>query len=332
MKAADMAETATATATARAPGGARVVKTPDGVEWALQERPCPVCASSEFDTIGKRGGQYHRDHLGATAQVVRCRNCSLYFAYPTLLPLSNPYEASGESYFVGTGHLPEVKIGYGQQLADKTARILGRKGLVIEAACGKGHFLVGARNVGWQVRGVEMTEYFANEARKLGIDTELASVEESAYLDEENKHDAIFMLAMLEHLYDPMAMMRKAYKTLVPGGLALINVPNEVTSLVHRLGNFYIRRAYGKDWTMSLSPTFAPFHVVGFSPRSLEHALKGCGFDIVELETVSGKNVLPTKSLKQKLESAGLSLALMFGRVLDRKDLGNEIWCWARKR
>ena len=309
----------------------RTVKTPEGVEWELQQRPCPVCGENDFDLIGKRGGQYHRDRLGAMAQVVQCRHCSLYYTNPTLYPLSNPYEASGESYFVGAAHIPENKIKFGERLAEKTARLLGRKGLVIEAACGKGHFLVGARNVGWEVKGVEMTDYFANQARELGIDVEVAPVEESTYLDEENKYDAIFMLAMLEHLYDPLRMIKKAHKVLVPGGLALINVPNEVTSLVNRLGNFYVRTMYGKDWTMSLSPTFPPFHVVGFSPTSLERSLELSGFEIVELETVSGSNELPSKGLRQKLESAGVSSALLLGRILDRKDLGNEIWCWARK-
>lgn len=38
-----------------------------------------------------------------------------------------------------------------------------------------------------------------------------------------------------------------------------------------------------RDWAMNLSPTFPPYHVVGFTPKSLRRALRATGFEVVEL-------------------------------------------------
>lgn len=303
-------------------------KIPANIEWEPKKSICPLCNGDSYKVIGNRGGEFHRDKLGIETRVVQCRHCRLFYTNPTLFPLSNPYAQEGE-YFVK--HDKKWKIEYGGELSEKVEKIIGRKGRLIEPACGPGDFLLGAQIKGWEVRGVEMTESFVGEGRANGLDIEFSSVETSKYLDEE--YDAIFMLAMLEHLYDPINMLKKAHKVLVPGGLAVINVPNEVTSLVNIVGNIYVRSFYGKNWTMSLSPTFSPYHVVGFSPESLSYALDETGFDIITLETISGVNVLPSpKGLKQKLESAGLSLFLLAGKVADIFNRGNEIWCWAQKR
>lgn len=309
------------------------LRSADGVRWAPKNNSCPVCGSEDRRPFGKRGGAYHRDKKGVETNIVQCRNCTVLYSNPTLLPLSNPYEAAGENYFVGETHDPKRKMKEGAEIADALERMLGRKGVVLEAACGKGEFLAGAMNQGWTARGVEMTEYFANIAKDYGIDVEVSSVEESAYLARPNSCDAIFMLAMLEHLYDPISMIRKAHTVLVPGGIAVINVPNEVTSFVNQVGNRYVKMMYGRSWTMSLSPTFSPFHVVGFSPKSLAFALERNGFEIVSMETASGTNVLPpAKDMRQRIERLAVTASLIVGKVADKLGKGNEIMCWARKR
>ena len=309
-----------------------ILRSPDGVEWVPKAVNCPICGANDFSFVGKRGGEFHRDKKGVAANVVKCKKCTVFYSNPTLLPATNPYEVAGEDYFVGDAHDPKRKISEGTAFAEKIEGILGRKGVLLEAACGKGEFLVGAIDRGWKARGVEMTEYFANIASGNGVDVEVASVEESKYLDEPESCDAIFMLAMLEHLYDPIGMIRKARRVLVPGGVAVINVPNEVTSLVNQVGNRYVKLMYGSAWTMSLSPTFSPFHVVGFSPKSLRYALESNGFEIISLETASGTNGLPpARNLRQRMERLAMTVSLMIGKVADKVDKGNEIMCWARK-
>jgi 2-polyprenyl-3-methyl-5-hydroxy-6-metoxy-1,4-benzoquinol methylase len=297
----------------------------DGFKWKLEERPCPVCQSENFSFKGKRGGEYHRAKKGAVANIVKCKNCSLLYAQPTLVPIGNPYEGENDYFEL---HDSKWKQDFGEQLTEKIEKIIGKKGRIIEPACGLGDFLLGAKNRGWEARGVEMTQFYADAAGKLGLDVEVASVENSEYLKE--KYDAMFMIAMLEHLYQPAEMLKIAYNALNPGGVIVINVPNELSSTVNRLGNIYIK-SYGKDWTMSLSPTFSPYHVVGFSPKSLQFALEKTGFELIEMTTHSGTNVLPVKGFRQKIESIGLTASLLIGKISDKIGMGNEIICWAKK-
>ena len=105
-------------------------------------------------------------------------------------------------------------------------------------------------------------------------------IENCKSLDE--TYDVVLLAAILEHLYDPMETLRRVRNALRPGGLLFVDVPNEA-SLTMRIGNIYMR-ARGRNWAINLSPTFPPFHVVGFSPASLRKALNSVGFDIHSLE------------------------------------------------
>jgi SAM-dependent methyltransferase len=298
-----------------------------GFKWQEEDRPCPVCKSNEYKQKGKRGGAYHRAKKGVTANIVQCKNCTLLYARPTLVPMGNPYETDSDGYF--ELHNSEWKQNFGEGLADKLEKIIGKKGRIIEPACGLGDFVLGAKKRGWEARGIEMTESFAKLAIEAGLDVEIATVEDSAYMKE--KYDAILLIATLEHLYYPLEMMERAYNALNPGGVLIINVPNEITSVYGRFGNMYIK-SYGMDWTMSLSPTFSPFHVVGFSPKSLRFALEKIGYNVLELESENGVNGLPVNNLRQRIESVGLSTVYNVAKFFSgEEDAGTEIFCWAQR-
>jgi hypothetical protein len=112
------------------------------------------------------------------------------------------------------------------------------------------------------------------------------------------------------------------------GGLLFIDVPNE-DSLSMRIGNLYMR-ARGRDWAINLSPTFPPFHVVGFSPASLRRALAKVGFEVYRLEVPKWQNNLPPgKTLRRKIERMGLTAIQSLGGLLG---MGDGITCWARRK
>ena len=57
---------------------------------------------------------------------------------------------------------------------------------------------------------------------------------------------------------------------------------------------------------MHLSPTFPPYHVFGFTPRSLEAMLRGAGFEPASWEFVAGVSQLPfQRSARGALEWLG---------------------------
>jgi len=294
--------------------------------WKEERTACPVCGASSRKGLGRRGGDAHRSGYGTPAHIVRCKECHLVYAYPTLKPIGNPYASyEGEEYFAS--HDQDAKLESGRQLVAKAEHLLGRKGRLLELGCGRGELLGVAAEDGWTVAGVEMTPQFALAASARGIEIETSSVEASALLDTKASFDVIYLAAILEHLYDPVLCLQRIEKALVPGGLVFIDVPNEC-SVRTKLGNLYMRLR-GRDWATNLSPTFSPFHVVGFCPASLKRALAAANLEIAELSVVRWPDVLPPRPGFWGVAEGRVSRAVNIAAGLWGD--GDGIVCWARK-
>lgn len=254
---------------------------------------------------------------------MRCRSCHAVYARPAMLPLGNPYEDhSSDVYF--RAHDPTAKVVAGTQLVKRAGELLGKKGRMLEVGCGRGETLRIASREGWVARGVEMTPSFLQDADG-DVEIEVARAEDASSFGE--SWDVILFAAILEHLYEPSVVLSRAWRALVPGGLIFIDVPNEC-SLFTRIGNLYMRFR-GRNWATNLSPTFPPYHVVGFCPRSLRGLLASHRFDVVALRTHRWLNECPADSgLLATLERFAIDCVLSAGVYLR---MGAGITCWARR-
>jgi 2-polyprenyl-3-methyl-5-hydroxy-6-metoxy-1,4-benzoquinol methylase len=300
----------------------KLMQSSDGIKWRSEDRPCSICGSRKSKRLGARGGRAHRERKGIETDIVRCLNCQTIYTKPTLIPESNPYATETvEDYF--QLHDSEQRLLNGELLIGFAESLLGQKGKLLELGCGRGELLASAANRGWAAYGVEMTEGYANAARLNGIEVECASIQDSKLLNQ--TYDVIWLAAVLEHLYDPMETLKRVREALRPGGLVFIDVPNEL-SLAMRIGNLYMR-VRGRDWVINLSPTFSPFHVVGFSPASLKYALNSAGFHIHTVCLPKWRNALPQgENIRQKIERRILSVAQSVGAHIG---MGDGITCWA---
>ena len=292
-------------------------------QWRAVYRPCPICGSSATRLLGARGGPAQREGKGIRTYVVRCTECHGVYQRPTLLPNFNPYaEWSPEDYF--HDHDSEEKVLRGERLAAFAESVLGEPGRMLEVGCGRGELLRGAANRRWRVRGIEMTEPFARIAReKHGIDVKSVPFADVDTLGE--TYDVVLLAGVLEHLYEPIEALNKVRGALRRGGLVFIDVPNEC-SLLNRIGNAYLRLRR-TDWVINLSPTFPPYHVVGFCPLSLQRLLGRMGFRPFQFELYGGNIPLPAgDGGLARFERAGLNGVLSLGK---RIGMGIGITCWA---
>lgn len=293
------------------------------ITWRVEDRDCPICKSSEVRFLGARGGRAHREGRGVETRMVRCVRCHGVYQKPTLLPETNPYsETDAQEYF--RLHESWKKVECGEELAAFAESVLGQPGSMVELGCGRGDLLRGARNRGWKVFGVEMTAAFADIAREgNGVEVECSSISDAKTLD--GTYDVVILAAVLEHLYDPLEAFGRVRHALRPGGLVFIDVPNEC-SLMTYIGNLYLR-TQGKDWAVNLSPTFPPFHVVGFCSTSLRWLLNAAGFKVLTLDLYQTRNALPySKGILARLERRALDVTLFLGRLIA---MGAGITCWA---
>ncbi len=213
----------------------------------------------------------------------------------------------------------------GEALGTRARELLGHGGRLLEIGCGRGEILAGAARVGWTARGVEMTGSYSESARSIGFEIETSPVETCRSLGE--KWHVVLLAAVLEHLYEPRQCLARIYSSLFEGGLVFIDVPNEC-SLWTRCANAYMR-VRGRAWAVNLSPTFPPYHVVGFCPRSLHWLATDLGYEVLEIKTHRWRNELPPRaSVLGRIERLGTDAALSLGAWIGS---GAGMTAWIRK-
>jgi 2-polyprenyl-3-methyl-5-hydroxy-6-metoxy-1,4-benzoquinol methylase len=139
---------------------------------------------------------------------------------------------------------------------------------LLDIGCGDGRFLEFARRAGWSVVGVDFDQKAVDAARSLGLDIRLGGVEA---IGAEERFDGVTLSHVIEHVHDPIGLLRACYRLLRPGGWIWLQTPN-VDSQGHRL--------YGANWR-GLEP---PRHLVLFTPASLGSSLTAAGFTDVALQ------------------------------------------------
>ena len=133
-------------------------------------------------------------------------------------------------------------------------------GRVLDIGFGDAGFMENARAMGWRVVGTDFDPEVVESARSRGFDARLGTVDEV-----EGPFEAITMSHVIEHVHDPVAVLRACHRLLAPGGTLWLETPNiEAGGL----------RRFGRHWR-GLEP---PRHLVLFNRRSLEQALRSAGF------------------------------------------------------
>ncbi len=205
---------------------------------------------------------------------------------------------------------------------------------LLDIGCGPGFFLATAMKRGWQAHGIEPSRQAAAHARALGarVTEGFFGLETAASL---GRFDAIALTNMLEHVPDPIGILRQAYDLLDSGGAICVGVPNDFSPL-----QLAARAASGAaDWWVA-----PPHHLNYFDFASLGALLTRLGFVIAERSTsfpmeafvMMGENYIGDPALgrachnKRKrfdlaFEAAGLGQSRRaFYRALADAGLGRE--------
>lgn len=238
-------------------------------KWVPQN--CPICETAPAKYLGMRGGGAHRAGLGVTCQIWQCGKCSLVFPNPMPIPvhgLEQHYAVSPDEYF--QHHEQSDRVEYASLLMQQLQTLNIAKGKLLDIGSGRGEVLRVAQDSGWIATGIETSPTFAEHAaRYSGAEIVQKPLEECGF--KANSFDAVVLGAVLEHLYNPDETIKEIARILRPGGALFVDVPNE-RGLYFILGNYY-QKLRGRDWVVNLAPTFPPYHVFGFSPKSLRALL-----------------------------------------------------------
>ncbi len=217
--------------------------------------------------------------------IVQCDSCGLIFN--AVMPLEEELASIyTEEYFTSKDSL---QYGYTNYLADrgnivKTARRrlkdiekLRPSGSLLDVGCAFGFFMDVARERGWTVRGVEISEFAAEYAiGELGLDVVNHSADSWEY--QTRSYDVITMWDLIEHLQDPAGTLVKLAGALKEDGILVLSTP-DVESLPARL--------MGEKW---LGWQLRNEHLYYFSHSTLERMLESAGLEVVRRMQI-GKHV-----------------------------------------
>ena len=135
-----------------------------------------------------------------------------------------------------------------------------------------GRFIQIAHAAGWRAEGIELNPVTSGYARAhTGLPVHSASAESLSASDQ--RYDAVTLTDVLEHIPDPVSMLRTACALLAPGGSIAVKVPSAPSQMLKERVRLALRgKAGAPELAMNL------VHVNHFSPHSLKMALSRAGF------------------------------------------------------
>lgn len=155
--------------------------------------------------------------------------------------------------------------------------VLAPKGRLLEVGSASGWLLAHARDRGWQVTGVELSEEALTRSRALGLDIHHGDLP-GAKLPA-GAFDLAYMGDVLEHVPDCRAVVVEVARVLEPGGVFYLRGPITTHSLARSLA-LAVCRAVGRTLTLREPP----YHLWEFRPRPLARLLESAGFEVVRIE------------------------------------------------
>ena len=286
--------------------------------------PCGACGADEPRPIGApRASAEARAAAPGWEQmrVVRCARCGFYYVDPMPFWSDDALQALyGAEYFVQESpwwHRQRTEVNPRTRL-EAIARYGGISGgRLLDIGCGQGYVLEHALQRGWEAWGLEPAQVWAHEtAARLGVQIWAKRVEEATI--PEASCDVAFSDSVIEHLPEPLAMMRLARRVLRPGGLFFLVTPN-AEALVNHFRHVFFRLA-GSPRAPFIEPLSNPYHIVGFTPHSLRVLAERAGFRVRRMWVRHGLESWRKERgwASSRLKSLTLMPALLAGELSGR--------------
>lgn len=112
-----------------------------------------------------------------------------------------------------------------------------KKGTLLDVGCGSGNKLHQAKQLGWDVTGLEIDPNAVKAARESGLNVIQGDFRQLEQL--EDKFDCIICSHVVEHVHEPTELLTLITKALKPQGTFILSLPNATS---------HVRESFGENW------------------------------------------------------------------------------------
>jgi len=225
---------------------------------------CVVCSSKIYKIFDRRKFNYFR--------CPACKHVTTY-PYPTESQIKQHYSQGFKTgnYQVARKYSDIYTSNMNKFIKIvKTALLKQGKSIkdvsVLDIGCFTGEFLYKIAKEGANVCGIELQD----EAVKIAIKKFPGKIIKANILDDnialfKHQFDIVTLLGVIEHVTDPIKLLKRASELLKPQGLLMIQTPNSSSCYAKLMKKYW--------------PSYTPIeHIHIFSNKSLFIALKKSGF------------------------------------------------------
>ncbi len=224
--------------------------------------------SPEFQNKIVPGVGYKADFLYSAVQ---CKNCNHIFVKE--LPPEETDKSLEENFQIlqkqgGLKAKTERKLNHAQKQLKPIFENLPKGKVVLDIGAGLGMHLLALRKGGYNAFGIEISPLFSQWCNNvIGVPVFTQKLEKLNLPS--NSVDAITIFTVLEHVKDPLSLLKEAERILKPGGILLISeLPNLLS---------YIARAERENYH-----DLKVGHIHFFTPQSIKTLLQEAGLEIEE--------------------------------------------------
>jgi len=224
-----------------------------GGEHLRPERPSQLGESARSEDFAITDAGY-----GRTGALERCADCS-FLQCSELSGALAFYEELEDPGYEASRPARALQM---RRLLEAVGRRSGwpRRARLLDVGAGSGILVEEARRLGYEAQGVEPSRWLQQRARERSLPVELGTLPHPALA---GPFDAVTLVDVIEHVSDPIGLLREATRVLAPGGEVVVVTPD--------LGSWAPRLLGWRWWHFRVA------HIGYFDRSTLERALRAAG-------------------------------------------------------
>ena len=267
----------------------------------IRTEPRPTCL-----ICGSRGAELHsnlKDRLFGVPgnwSLKQCSNSQCGLSWPDPMPSEEDIPLLYKAYYthaqegsrqqlirrlraffyggyMALAYLPSSLAGLRQARQQVSGMFLNglQPGKLLDVGCGDGGFLHKMHQLGWIASGLDFDEQAIKNARsRYGKSITVMHSDLFHAGFRENEFDALTMNHVIEHVPDPVALLKEVRRVLKIGGRLVVTTPN-IRSLGHQL--------FRESWR----GLEVPRHLQIFSRDAIRACAEKAGFEKIDVRTTA---------------------------------------------